>query len=274
VSKMYIDIGGTKLRCELLLNDIILKEEVLSIEVDLIEYIEKKISKYNDINFIGISFAGQVDDGVILSSPNIKIKEKDIKSYIFEKYKIALKIENDLKCALIAERNHTDESNIAMLFTGTGLGSAVLDNGRIVRGEKNIACEIGHIPFKKAPFLCGCGKNNCVELFASGSGLEKWENYYDLPKFDLEELSVSKDKNAKKIYKNFIEALLVAAGNIITLFNPKVLILGGGVIRANPYLLDVIRENIKNYAFLQSCEDLNIIISKLKNSSLEGAKLL
>jgi len=90
----------------------------------------------------------------------------------------------------------------------------------------------------------------------------------------LEELSVSKDKNAKKIYKNFIEALLVAAGNIITLFNPKVLILGGGVIRANPYLLDVIRENIKNYAFLQSCEDLNIIISKLKNSSLEGAKLL
>ncbi len=274
MSKLYIDIGGTKLRSELFLDDKIFKEELFSFETDLIKYIEKKICKYNDIDFVGISFAGQVDNGSIFSSPNIRIEQKNIRLYFFEKYKIVVKIENDLNCALMAERNYTDELNVAMLFVGTGLGSSVSDNGRIVRGERNTACEIGHVPFKKAPFLCGCGKDNCLELFASGSGIEKWENYYNLPRFTLEELAVSQDSNAKKIYKNFIEALLMATGGVVTLFNPKVLILGGGIVKDNPYLLNVIKKNIKNYALVQSCESLDIIISKLENSSLEGAKLL
>ncbi len=270
MSKLVIDIGGTKLRSELGGK----KEEYLTKERELIEFLEEKLKEDKSIDTISISFAGQVHNGVILSSPNIKIKQKNIKEYFEKKYHIILKIDNDLNCALLAEKKYFKEKNIALLFVGSGVGSAVLENGSIVRGKNNIACEIGHIPFKKAPFLCGCGRDNCIEIFGGGVGLQNWLKYYGYSWMSLEDMKNSTDKNIQKIYKNFLEALLRAAGTLITLFNPKVLVLGGGIITSNPYILDIIKQDIKRYALKQSCEDLEIVLSKIENASLKGAKEL
>ncbi len=270
MNKLFIDIGGTKLRSE----NKNKKEEYLTKDKELISFLEEKLKEDRKIDFVGISFAGQVCDGVILSSPNIVVKKKNIKEYFEKKYNIVLKIENDLNCALFAEMKNIKEKNIALLFVGSGVGSAVLDNKRVIRGEQNIACEIGHIPFKKAPFLCGCGKDNCIEIYSSGEGIKKWLDYYKLPKMDLSSLRKSKNKNAIKIYNNFIEGILRASASLVTLFNPKILILGGGIIKSNPYILDIIKNDLNKFALKQSCINLKILISKFENASLEGAKLL
>ncbi|RRS30341.1 MAG: ROK family transcriptional regulator [Epsilonproteobacteria bacterium (ex Lamellibrachia satsuma)] len=274
MSKLYIDIGGTYLRSELLEKGKVHKEKILSHRVSLNEYLEKRLKRYPDITLIGISFAGQVDHGKILSAPNITVEKADIKRYIEKKYGVVLKIDNDLNCALLAEKQHTEEKNMALLYIGTGMGSAVLEQGNVVRGERNLAYEIGHVPFKKAPFKCGCGKDNCLELFSSGSGLEKWYAYYGLPPMTIEELKCSGDKHAKKIYKNFLEGILRASATIVTLSNPKVLILGGGIIISNPFLKEKVEKKIRKYALSSNLEGLDIALSQFKNASMEGAKLL
>ncbi|SFV68676.1 Glucokinase [hydrothermal vent metagenome] len=274
MSKLYIDIGGTYLRSELLKNGKIFKEKVPSHTISLSDYLEDKLKTCPDIRKIGISFAGQTNHGKILSSANIGVSEYNIKKYIEKKYHVSLKIDNDINCALLAEKEHSKAKNMALLYIGTGMGAAVLEQGKIVRGESNLAFELGHVPFKKAPFRCGCGKDNCLELFSSGSGLKKWCAYYGLPAMSVEELKHSKNKRARKIYKNFTEGLLRAGATLVTLANPKILVLGGGVILSNPYLKDEVEKKIGEYALASSLEELDLVLSQFKNASMEGAKRL
>jgi glucokinase len=141
-----------------------------------------------------------------------------------------------------------------------------------VRGAYNMATEIGHIPYKKAPFSCGCGRNNCIELFASGSGLKKWTQHYKL-ECDHSLKSLKKCTN-KDIVKSFEEALVHASGVVTTLFNPEVLVLGGGIITANPYLKDIILQTISDHALPQALDGLKICTSTIEDAPIKGALLL
>jgi len=247
---LAVDIGGTFLRYDL---GEIKKVKIKNIDIE--EFLKELIKKYN-VKKIAISFAGQVNKGEILSSPNAK-------KFNPKNLGIPYILENDLNCAALAESNYFKSKFLVALYSGTGLGSGIIENG-IVRGYKNLAGEIGHIPYKKAPFKCGCGKDNCIELFASGSGIKKWAKF----------LGCSSDlkTTCEEIKKNYKEALLTAVGVALTLFNPEILVLGGGVIKNNPYLLDVVKENIKNYAPFFSVS--KIVLSEIEDAPLKGTKLL
>ena len=272
--KLFIDIGGTHLRSEIHgLKDIVY-EKLSSSDHDLIHFIEKCLTSYPDIRFIGISYAGQVYNGEILSSPNITVSETKIKHYFESRYPLRLEIDNDLNCAIMAEAKNLQEENIAALYVGTGLGSAVIDQGKLIRGYRNQAFELGHIPYREAPFLCGCGKNNCIELFASGSGLEQWMRYNKkegyIKKPNLEKLKREGDPLAAV----FEKALLHASATLVTLANPKRLVFGGGIIQDNPYLVPWIRKEIATMALSSSLEGLSIVQTELQNAAMDGAKLL
>ena len=273
---LAIDAGGTNLRA------IIYKtgDELISIKeksdkIGLAAFIEKILILHKDIKTIGISYAGQVKDGIIIKAPNIKVDIPDIKKYFKTKYDIPLYIENDLTCAVIAEAKELKSKNICALYVGTGLGLGVIDDGNIIKGSSNLACEIGHIPYKKAPFKCGCGRDNCIENFISGTGITKWINYYNLTcKPTLEALKNDTNPNSKKIIKEFEEALFYAIGTTITLFNPEILVLGGGVIEANSYLYDKVILNIGNFTLKPTLKSCRIVKSQLSNAPLIGASLL
>jgi len=265
--KLYIDIGGTNLRAEIHGLRDVLHENSLSTKLDLVEYIESKLEQYKEIDFVAISYAGQVKDGVIISAPNIKVSNKEIKKYFEEKYEITLEIENDLNCAVIAEAEYFKEKNLVAIYVGTGIGSGFVENAKLVHSNSNLVGEIGHIPYKRAPFRCGCGKDNCIELFASGSALVKWTKD--------ENVNLQKLKEAdSEIASQFEEALLYAIATAITLFNPKVLVLGGGVVEKNGYLLDLVKNSIKEYAPAFSLNGLEIKKTELTNAAMSGAMLL
>jgi len=263
--KLAIDIGGTWLRYEILKR---VRGKVPSKSNELISFIESLLKRYPDIKSIAIAFAGQVDNGVILSCPNLSVKELDIANYFKKKYKINLIIENDLNCAVLAEAKYWNSDFLCALYSGTGLGAGVIDSKRLIRGANSLANEIGHIPFKRAPFKCGCGKDNCIELYASGSGLKKWANYLKIKEDTPLELL------PKSVRDNYIEALLRASAIMITLYNPNHLILGGGVIEANSSILDTIKSQIGLYAPAFSLKNLEIKMTQTKEAPLEGAKIL
>lgn len=268
-----IDAGGTYLRAEFWQGEaLVAQKKAKSREIGLCAWIEKLLLEYKEVTTIGISYAGQVNDGVILSSPNISVDCYDIKEVIEQKFGVKLYLENDLNCAVLAEAKEFGVQNICALYVGTGLGLGVVEGGRVLRGAHNVATELGHIPYKKTDLTCGCGRNNCLELFASGSGIAKQitaKNLICAP--TLEALrAIGEDA----IVTSFEESLLVGAGTVLTLFNPEVLVLGGGVIEANPYLEDFILKNIKSYALPNSLQNITICKSRLKNAPLKGALLL
>ncbi len=287
--KLYIDYGGTNFRYQVANESEIIKEDKLfSKDINLIEFIENMLKSFK-INFVGISFAGQVNDGVIVSAPNINTKTLNIKEYFYSKYKLQVEIDNDLKCAALAEYSAKKEAKMLIaLYIGTGVGSAIIENGKIVRGSLNLAGEIGHISYKEAPFKCGCGKNDCLELYLSGSGIIKWAEYHELSTENIslkalenEEIEASckfakgKVISAKKeILDNFYKSLSFASSLIVTLFNPDYLIIGGGIVQNNPKLVDFIKDEVKNRAFSPSTKNLTIELSHLSEGSLNGTKFL
>jgi glucokinase len=275
VKKLFIDIGGTHLRSEICEGDEVISAILSSNEIGLLEYIDSVVQLHPQIGFIGISYAGQVNSGTILSAPNIHIDEYDIASLVHQKYGIPLKIDNDLNCAVRAEAAYWGEETLAAVYVGTGIGAAVMDHGVVVRGGSNLAFELGHIPYKTSPIRCGCGRNNCLELYVSGSGMLKWMEYYQLDLLsNLATLKNGSDEKALAVVHAFEEAFLYAIGIMVTLANPKLLVLGGGVIQQNPYLVTLLSEKLADYALEGSLRDLRIEMSALENAPLEGAKLL
>lgn len=275
LKKLYIDVGGTYIRSELVGEGSSIAATVSSVEVGLMSYIDAMLHTHSDVDFIGISYAGQVENGSILSAPNIHIDCYEIARTVRSRYGIALAIDNDLNCAVRAEAEYWNTRNIAALSVGTGIGAAVIDRGKLVRGSRNMAFEIGHIPYQDSPLLCGCGRSNCIELYASGSGLSKWMEHEGIDGvIDLERFKRGTSPVEQRIAERFEEALLFAAGVLVTLANPEVLVLGGGIIRHNPYLLAYLRENLNRYAPPFAGERLRIERSVLENPSLDGAKRL
>jgi len=271
---LAVDAGGTFFRGEIYRdNELIKKMSIKSDETGLALWIESILQSYTDIRIICVAYAGQVKDGIIFTAPNIQIDKHEIKNYFENKYNVKLFIENDVNCAVLAEADYFNVSDICAIYVGTGIGLGVVNDSKLITGFNGIAAELGHIPYKKSPFICGCGKDNCIELFASGSALDRWKKYKGIEN----SLTLQKLKDSSKtfeIYEVFEEALLYAIATAITLFNPKVLVLGGGIIESNLQLHDIIVKNIKKYAMPLSLKHIQIKNTQLKDAPLKGALML
>ncbi len=272
---LFIDMGGTHLRSELHDGEVITAEVCSSRGQDLVLFIECYLRRYPAITFVGIAFAGQIYEGEILSAPNITVSHPKIVAYFASRYGVRIAIDNDLNCVVRAESAYWKCASIATLWVGTGLGAAVIEGGRLLRGWHNQAFEIGHIPYRKAPFVCGCGKHDCLELFASGSALERWLAY-EQGGDSLDTLPTLQQLKAQDtpLVAQFESALLHAVVTLLTLANPHYLVLGGGVIEANGYLVEQIRNALPQRLLPSTQQGVKIVTSQLTNAGLAGAKQL
>ncbi len=275
---LVIDIGGTNIRYKVLNHqgESIATDRLSSKETNLIKMVEQLIVKYS-INSIGISYAGQVSHGTLLSAPNRAIEREDIQNYFEEKYSLNCSIDNDLKCAALAEYDYWKcKSTMVVASIGTGFGAAIVENGQLIRGVDNLAGEIGHMPYRYSPIPCGCGNHYCIEASCSGTALQKYIEYYnfEIEEYPLQALKAMQDSDAQALLDNFHEGLLFAIGTLISLLNPQMIVLGGGVIHKNPYLLEIIKAQISKYALPTALAKVEIIISELEDAPIKGAELL
>ncbi len=268
---LTMDVGGTHIRALVEGDDGRHEHRFSTHLTPLLRAIDALLTQHKTINRIAIAYAGQIHNGVIVSAPNIAVDEPHIQEAVEKRYKIPLHIDNDLKCALLAQAAYHRNPHIGVMMVGTGLGGALMDANHVVRGVENIAFELGHIPYLTSPLVCGCGRSNCVELYASGSGLAKWQSYEK--RDDAIDLAAWREANDPR-YVRFEEALLHAAGTLVTLGNPKLLVVGGGIIDANGFLVDVLHDKLKNYALHPARKNLQIVRDRLEDAPLKGAKLL
>jgi len=274
-----MDVGGTNIRYHLVDStdsQIVLSQTKDTQTTPLIPFIEEIIDRHS-IKKIAIAYAGQVDDGVILSSPNIQVDQPNIASYFADRYNIPLVIENDLKSAALAEYDYWGCDNTMVVASiGTGFGAAIVEDGKLIRGSHNLAGEIGHIPFRYSEIPCGCGNHYCIEASTSGKALERWIECYSLAISDspLRNLQEINSPQADTILQNFHDGLIYAIATTISLLNPEMIVLGGGVIHKNRYLLELIESQIGRYALPISTKKVKILLSELEDAPLRGSLLL
>lgn len=255
-------------------------------------------TKVTNIEGIGFDFPGQIDykNGIVRLAPNIPgWVNIPIAKIIEDEFKIPTRIDNDVHCAALGELNFGAGKgceNFICMTVGTGIGSGIVINGKLVRGASNAAGELGHIKLQmhEGP-LCGCGDHGCLEAFASGPSIVAIAEEYilggkstkfrelasggEITPFVVAEAAKQGDPVARRIFARIGEYIGFGLSSVVNLLNPEKIIIGGGVADAGDILLDPIKETIKKRAMVVAGSAVEIVPAKLGNTAgVIGASLL
>lgn len=234
---------------------------------------------------LGIAMAGQCDfkNGVFLSGPNFPKNFRNINiAKLFETaFRVPASLDNDARAFTLAEGIYgagRGKKNIVGLTLGTGIGSGIIIDGKILRGENNTAGEIGHMTIDaSSTFRCGCGRTGHFEALASGTALENFYEKYSgkfLPGAEIAKKIIAGDKNAKLAVAKISEYLGLGLANIAHIFNPEIIIVGGGG-SATPTLWPAALQGFKKAVIYNSLQKTKIVKANLGgDAGIIGAALL
>ena len=289
--KIGIDLGGSHIGIGVVENNTIIekeekafsKEEKENIEEVIENFIVEKVNDFEnkyEIESIGIAVPGSAKNGVILKTINLGIENFYIAKMLNQKLNKPVTVRNDCKCACIAEynnilKNEPDLKNTNMIFLGigTGIGGGVIYNGKLLEGHTFEGYEIGHTIIKENGILCKCGKCGCFERY--GSILEyknKVKQRLNLPQElhgdPLREILEDRNEEIKDINEQYVSDLALGISNLINIFEPDIIVLGGGFAHFGYMFKDIIKNKLINSNLLYNKRnDLDLRIAKLGNDA-------
>ena len=252
-----------------------------AIEENVFQHI-KDLSKRYKIEKIGIAAPGTIQDGKIIKAYNLGIEEYNIVENLAKKIKIPVEIKNDAKCAAIAEHKYgclKSYKRSLFLTLGTGIGGAVIINNELLDTGNLPGCEFGHMIIEKDGLLCSCGKFGCWQQYASMKALKD-----NLRKaLGCDEKTDSKQllnilRNTKKedksftiinnIIEEYIENLAIGISNLINIFEPEIIGIGGSFVYFKDILLNKLENKLlKNNLLFNSRNDIKIQTAILENDA-------
>ena len=298
--KIGIDIGGSHIGIGLVNSNgtIILKEEKFikdksNIEKKIEEYITENVIKMLQayyINEIGIAVPGTVTGTRIVRAVNLGIENYDLVTILQNNltkagYAINIKMKNDGKCAALAEQKYgalAGYDNSVFLCIGTGVGSAVIFNGKLLEAKNVPGFEFSHTIIHRNGAACNCGKRGCFEVYASLKRFkEKIVNEFNLESINGECVRDFIRKNSdnptlRYMINSYIEDLSIGISNIINIFEPEAICLGGSFAEYEDILYEPLKNALinGNLLFNKRC-DIIIKLAKLKNDAgIIGATLI
>ena len=226
------------------------KKDLINVAIEYIVEIVNKLKNTYSFSKIGIGMAGTINNGIIISSPNIGIKNFNIKKILEEKTGVEVNISNDAMCAAIGEyvySNLRGYEKILFLTLGTGIGGNILLNGKIV--EDSEYQELGHTVIKENGIQCKCGKKGCFERYGSilvfkNKIIERLGLSYDISGPDLrQEIKYNLEK-VKDIIEEYLNDLALGLTILINKFNPDIVVIGGGFTRYEYMLFEPLKEEL------------------------------
>ena len=291
--KIGIDIGGSHIGVGIIDNGKIISiiehnfniEDKKDFENSIIKYIKILVEKIllenklniDDINFIGIAAPGTISNGVIIKAGNLNIKNFDIINRLKKLYNIPIQIRNDAKCAAIAEKNYgimKEYDDCVFINIGTGIGGAVFCNGKLLEPKRYSGFEFGHMILNKDGNKCTCGKKGCFETYCSIQALKnkvcKTLNISNdiSGQYLRENLLILDNDGVKNDIEEFLDYLKIGIGNLIDIFEPEIVCLGGSFAyyEKNPVLNKLIEKlNEDNVTFNNTPP--KIVTAMLKNNA-------
>lgn len=244
----------------------------------------KKFSSFN-IQAVGIGAPGiiNIKKGFIYYLPNIEgWRNYPLKKTLEKKLKIPVFVDNDANVFALAEARQgsaKNKSRVIFLTLGTGLGGAVIFDGKILDSSIS-ALELGHVPLSLEKRKCGCGGYGCIETFTGNTYLLK--RYRQLKKNktavkevkEIFEKALKGEAQALTVWKEFSLALGMFLSGMVNIFNPEVIVFGGGVSGAFKIFKPLVLKTIKTQAMQPQVQGLKLVKAKLKEAGIIGAALL
>ena len=293
-----IDVGGTTVKCGFFTTEgqLLDKWEIPTRIQENGKYIlpdvasailkkmeEKKIQR-EEVAGVGIGVPGPVNDnGEVPVAVNLHWGHVCIEKDLEELTGLKVKAGNDANVAALGELwkgGASGRRSLIMVTLGTGVGGGIIVNEKVIAGALGAGGEIGHVHVEDSiTDPCNCGNCGCLEQVASATGIARLARE-ELEKSQEPSLLRGRHISAKAVFDAVKEGDALAVrvaerfglylGKALSTFasvaDPQVIVIGGGVSKAGPILLDFIVKNFKKYAF-SSCKETEFVLAELGNDA-------
>jgi len=247
---------------------------------------------------IGVGAAGMVDRerGILLAAANIGTNDLPVSDPLSAQFELPVRLGNDVEVATLGELHYgagRDCDNFVCMFIGTGIGSGIVNNGKIYRGGCGTAGEVGHIVVMPDGLPCGCGGYGCLETYASRTAIAKTVLYdinhgmdtvlrdkIDPSKGILRSKAIAQalemgDASTLRAITQAAQFLGIGLATVINFYNPKRIILGGGLVEAVPHFFDLAELEARRRALRIPSRKTEIVRAELGDyAGTIGAALL
>jgi glucokinase-like ROK family protein len=244
---------------------------------------------------VGIEMPGMVDSKTGINKTYM-ISDQPVARVFEKKFGLTVLIENDAKARAFAELRFglaRTRRNVLVLHLDWGIGLGLIVNGKLYKGRDGFAGEFGHLPMVDNGILCKCGKQGCLETIASGvaiirmarEGMKAGRTSIPelLPDHDPEKIEISSVVKAAALGDQYSVSILASVGHwlgkgfsyLIQVFNPELIVLGGKLAEAGPYIMPPIQQSIQTFCNPELSNELEIKLSELgSESGIQGAATL
>lgn len=235
---------------------------------------------------IGVSATGQIDSAAgVVAGAGGNIANwvgSRIKASLETAYQVPVSVLNDADCAILAELwlgNARNAKHAVMITIGTGVGGGIIVNGDILLGARGFAGELGHFIIKKDGRKCTCGNRGCYEQYASMTALirqvrEKLPlaGYPDLVPALINgrtifELVAQGEAVVTSVVNSWIHDIADGLVSFIHLFNPEVVLIGGGISAQQNLLIEPLQQLIRAGTMENFASNLRIVPAALLNDA-------
>ncbi|MEO8426297.1 MAG: ROK family protein [Verrucomicrobiota bacterium] len=248
---------------------------------------------------VGIGAPGAVDpeSGRVIFAPNLGWEDVPLKKELEKQLELPVFVENDCSICTLGVYDMELERkprNMIGIFIGTGIGGGLILEGKLYSGFNRTAGEVGHMVLEITGPKCGCGNRGCFEALASRAAIFRkiqtaikdgqktlltemlGDDLENLRSGDLRKAIKRGDKFVEGVIEEAAEYTGIAVANLINIFNPEVVVLGGGVIQAlEDEMMAIIVETAKDYSMPGTTKGIEIIASKLgDDAGIFGAAVL
>ena len=255
--------------------------------------IEDLASKAPDLSAeiagVGVGLAGFVDPstGAVSFSPNITFDDPHVAAAVQARIDVPVMVENDANSAVWGEYKFGTAKgldHVSMVMIGTGVGSGFVVDGRLLRGATGAAAELGHIVIDPDGPQCPCGLRGCLEQFASGNAIRRMAmdavgedpsssilafagTTQSITAKHVAQAARQLDETARGVLRTAGRALGTGLSNVVNIFDPQVIVLGGGVIAAGEPYLGPARDRLNEMNLAQRRRPTRIDQSSLGNDA-------
>ena len=302
---LAVDIGGTKIIAavfstdgQLLAKDVYptLAGAGVSAVIERIftaidRLLSQNITEISQLDCIGIAVAGAIDSnrGLVTASPNLPgWLDVPLRYIVQDRYQVDAFLVNDASAAALGEHRFgvgRGVSNLILLTLGTGIGGGIVINGEMYCGVCGSAGEIGHMVIDVNGPECACGNRGCLEALASGTavardairriGQGEKSSLVEMAEGEIESITAETvgtaarngDSLALDVLSQAANYLGVGMVNLVNIFNPEMIVLGGGMANLGELFIDSAKQVVAERAFPISAQAVRIVTAQLGNEA-------
>jgi glucokinase len=229
----------------------------------IISVVDDLLSQANDLNVgldaIGVGAAGFIDAGTgsVTLSPNLEYGDPHVADALRGRTNLPVVVDNDANAAAWGERAFGCAKgceDVSLVTLGTGIGSGFVAAGRLIRGFSGAGAELGHTIVDPNGPRCGCGLRGCLEQLASGKAIARLAkeavasdpdslilvhagSAETIRSENVSQAAAENDETARAVLQKAGRSLGIGLSNVVNLFDPEVIVLGGGLVQiGEPYL--------------------------------------